>query len=374
GLGGGHDEREQTLNQLLVEMDGFEGNDGVILIAATNRPDVLDPALLRPGRFDRQVVVDSPDVKGREGILRVHMKKIPTSPDVSIPVLARGTPGMSGADLANLVNEGALLAARRNKDMVYMADLEDAKDKVMLGAERRSLVMKEEERRLTAYHEAGHAICAMKVEGNDPLHKVTIVPRGRALGLAFTLPEDDRVSMTRRQIEARLVMAYGGRVAEELVFGRDRVTTGAQSDIQRATGIARSYVTHWGLSDVIGPILVSDAEQEVFLGRDLGTRRTVSEHTAQVVDGEVARIINEAYASATQVLTENLDLLHRMAAALLDRETLNREDFELLAAGKELPAPRAATTFPSPEPEPIPAAAKERGPAAGGVELKPRLA
>jgi len=373
GLGGGHDEREQTLNQLLVEMDGFEGNDGVILIAATNRPDVLDPALLRPGRFDRQVVVDSPDVKGREGILRVHMKKIPTSPDVSIPVLARGTPGMSGADLANLVNEGALLAARRNKDMVYMADLEDAKDKVMLGAERRSLVMRDEERRLTAYHEAGHAICAMKVEGNDPLHKVTIVPRGRALGLAFTLPEDDRVSMTRRQIEAKLVMAYGGRVAEELVFGRDRVTTGASSDIQRATGIARSYVTNWGLSDVIGPILVSDAEQEVFLGRDLGTRRTVSEHTAQVVDAEVARIINEAYAHATRVLTEHLDLLHRMAAALLDRETLGREDFDLLAAGKELNAPRVAPTFPAPETEQIPAAAKERGPAPG-VELKPRLA
>jgi cell division protease FtsH len=280
---------------------------------------------------------------------------------------------MSGADLANLVNEGALLAARRNKDMVYMADLEDAKDKVMLGAERRSLVMRDEERRLTAYHEAGHAICAMKVEGNDPLHKVTIVPRGRALGLAFTLPEDDRVSMTRRQIEAKLVMAYGGRVAEELVFGRDRVTTGASSDIQRATGIARSYVTNWGLSDVIGPILVSDAEQEVFLGRDLGTRRTVSEHTAQVVDAEVARIINEAYAHATRVLTEHLDLLHRMAAALLDRETLGREDFDLLAAGKELNAPRVAPTFPAPETEQIPAAAKERGPAPG-VELKPRLA
>ncbi|HYJ78996.1 MAG TPA: ATP-dependent zinc metalloprotease FtsH, partial [Longimicrobiaceae bacterium] len=223
GLGGGHDEREQTLNQLLVEMDGFESNDGVILLAATNRPDVLDPALLRPGRFDRQVIVDSPDVRGREGILRVHLKKVPAAPDVSVPVLARGTPGMSGADLANLVNEGALLAARRNKDSVYMADLEDAKDKVMLGAERRSLVMKDDEKRLTAFHEAGHAICAMKVPGNDPLHKVTIVPRGRALGLAFTLPEGDRVSLTRREIEAKLVMAYGGRVAEELVFGRDRV-------------------------------------------------------------------------------------------------------------------------------------------------------
>src|SRR3982751_1088546 len=269
GLGGGHDEREQTLNQLLVEMDGFEGNDGVILIAATNRPDVLDPALLRPGRFDRQIVVDSPDVRGREGILKVHLKKVPTAADVSVPVLARGTPGMSGADLANLVNEGALLAARRNKDLVYMADLDDAKDKVMLGAERRSLVMKEDERRLTAYHEAGHAICAMKVAGNDPLHKVTIVPRGRALGLAFTLPEDDRVSITRPQIEARLVMSYGGRTAEEIVFGRDRVTTGAASDIQQATAIARRYVTQWGLSEAIGPVLVGDNEQELFLGREI---------------------------------------------------------------------------------------------------------
>ncbi|HEX8694310.1 MAG TPA: ATP-dependent zinc metalloprotease FtsH [Longimicrobium sp.] len=370
GLGGGHDEREQTLNQLLVEMDGFESNEGVILLAATNRPDVLDPALLRPGRFDRQVVVDSPDVRGREGILRVHLKKVPTASDVSVPVLARGTPGMSGADLANLVNEAALLAARRNKDMVYMADLEDAKDKVMLGAERRSLVMKEEEKRLTAYHEAGHAICAMKVEGNDPLHKVTIVTRGQALGLAFTLPEDDRVSLTRRQIEARLVMAYGGRVAEELVFGRERVTTGAQSDIQRATTIARNYVTHWGLSDAVGPILVSDNETEVFLGRDLGHRRTVSERTSQLVDEEISRVITGAYARAKDVLSEHLDLLHRMAAALLERETLTREDAETLAAGKELPPFR--TGAPLPAPEPLPAAARDRAP--GQVELKPRLA
>ncbi|HEX2205920.1 MAG TPA: ATP-dependent zinc metalloprotease FtsH [Longimicrobium sp.] len=374
GLGGGHDEREQTLNQLLVEMDGFEGNDGVILIAATNRPDVLDPALLRPGRFDRQIVVDSPDVKGREGILRVHLKKIPTAADVSIPVLARGTPGMSGADLANLVNEGALLAARRNKDMVYMADLEDAKDKVMLGAERRSLVMKEEERRLTAYHEAGHAICAMKVPGNDPLHKVTIVPRGRALGLAFTLPEDDRVSVTRQQIEARLVMAYGGRVAEELVFGRERVTTGAQGDIQTATNIARNYVTHWGLSDAVGPIMVGEHEQEVFLGRDLGHRRGISESTAQMVDAEISRVVGEAYERAQATLSGNLDLLHRAAEALLERETLTREDLELLAGGGELPPFRAAAPVATPPelPAPLPAAAKDR---ATGVEgLKPRLA
>jgi cell division protease FtsH len=375
GLGGGHDEREQTLNQLLVEMDGFEGNDGVILIAATNRPDVLDPALLRPGRFDRQIVVDSPDVRGREGILRVHLKKVPTAADVSVAVLARGTPGMSGADLANLVNEGALLAARRNKDLVYMADLDDAKDKVMLGAERRSLVMKDEERRLTAYHEAGHAVCAMKIPGNDPLHKVTIVPRGRALGLAFTLPEDDRVSVTRQQIEARLVMLYGGRAAEELVFGRERVTTGAQSDIQRATGIARSYVTNWGLSDVIGPILVGENETEVFLGRDLGTRRGMSESTAQTVDAEVSRIVSEAYERARVVLTDNLAVLHALAAALLERETLSREELEMLSDGKELPPFRLAQPVPTPPeiPEPIPAAAKERAPS-GSVELKPRLA
>ena len=281
GLGGGHDEREQTLNQLLVEMDGFESNEGVILIAATNRPDVLDPALLRPGRFDRQIVVDAPDLRGREGILRVHVRNKPIAEDVDITSIARGTPGMAGADIANLVNEGALLAARRNHDKIYMADLEDAKDKVMLGAERKSLVMREEERRLTAFHEGGHAVCAMMVKGNDPLHKVTIVPRGRALGLAFTLPEDDRVSVTREQIEARLVMAYGGRAAEEIVFGRERVTTGAASDIQMATAIARRYVSQWGLSDSIGPVLVGDNEQEVFLGQQLTSRRVVSERTAQ---------------------------------------------------------------------------------------------
>src|ERR671910_499200 len=286
GLGGGHDEREQTLNQLLVEMDGFESNDGVILIAATNRPDVLDPALLRPGRFDRQIVVDAPDLRGREGILRVHLRNKPIAEDVAITSLARGTPGMAGADLANLVNEGALLAARRNHDRIYMVDFEEAKDKVLLGAERKSLVMKEDERRLTAYHEAGHAVCAITVKGNDPLHKVTIVPRGRALGVAFTLPEDDRVSVTREQLEANLVKAYGGRVAEELVFGRDPVTTGAASDIQQATAIARRYVTQWGLSDAIGPILVGDNEQELFLGRDIQHRRAVSEQTAQIVDTE----------------------------------------------------------------------------------------
>jgi cell division protease FtsH len=347
GLGGGHDEREQTLNQLLVEMDGFESNEGVILIAATNRPDVLDPALLRPGRFDRQIVVDAPDLRGREGILKVHLRNKPVGEDVNITTLARGTPGMAGADLANLVNEAALLAVRRGHDKLYMMDLEDAKDKVMLGAERKSMVMKEEERRLTAYHEAGHALCAMKVVGNDPLHKVTIVPRGRALGLAFTLPEDDRVSVTRQQLEANLVMTYGGRTAEELVFGYDRVTTGASSDIQKATSIARRYVTQWGLSDAIGPILVGDNEQELFLGREIQHRREVSEQTAQLVDAEVKRVITRAYDRAKAVLSENLELLHIIASALLERETLTREDILLIARGEALP-PRTSGAPPTP--------------------------
>jgi cell division protease FtsH len=373
GLGGGHDEREQTLNQLLVEMDGFESNDGVILIAATNRPDVLDPALLRPGRFDRQIVVDAPDLRGREGILRVHLRNKPIADDVDITTLARGTPGMAGADLANLVNEAALLAARRGHDKIYMTDLEEAKDKVMLGVERKSMVMKDEEKRLTAYHEAGHAVCTIKVKGNDPLHKVTIVPRGRALGLAFTLPEDDRVSITRLQLEATLVKAYGGRVAEELVFGRDRVTTGAASDIQQATGIARRYVSQWGLSDVIGPVLVGDNEQEVFLGRELQRHREVSEKTAQLVDSEVTRLINDCYGRAKSVLTEHLDLLHTVAAALLERETLTGEDVQMLARGEQLPPMKppqgmnpkpASSTQTAPEPRRVP-------PLLGGPEIAP---
>ena len=348
GLGGGHDEREQTLNQLLVEMDGFESNEGVILIAATNRPDVLDPALLRPGRFDRQIVVDAPDYKGREGILKVHLRNKPIAEDVSIGVLARGTPGMAGADLANLVNESALLAVRRGHDKIFMADLEEAKDKVMLGAERKSLVMKDEERRLTAYHEAGHAICGMKTLCNDPLHKVTIVPRGRSLGLALTLPEDDRVSMTRQQIEAALVMAFGGRAAEELIFGHDHVTTGAASDIQKATSIARRYVTQWGLSDEIGPILVGDNEQELFLGREIQHRREVSERTAQLVDAEVKRVITDAYDRAKATLTEQVELLHVVAAALLERETLTREDIMVLIRGDKLPPLSAPPTIAPP--------------------------
>src|SRR5688572_27949766 len=373
GLGGGHDEREQTLNQLLVEMDGFESNDGVILIAATNRPDVLDPALLRPGRFDRQIVVDAPDRRGREGILKVHVRNKPMAEDVDITTLARGTPGMSGADLANLVNEGALLAARRNHDKVYMQDLEDAKDKVMLGAERKSMVMKEEERKLTAYHEGGHAVCTIKTLGNDPLHKVTIVPRGRALGLAFTLPEDDRVSITREQLEAHMVRMYGGRVAEELVFGRNRVTTGAASDIQQATSLARRYVGQWGLSDAIGPILVGDNEQELFLGRELQTRREVSERTAQLVDSEVTRVIKEAYNRAKDTLTANLDLLHRVAAALLERETLTGDEVQRLARGEILPprsSPPSPPALPSKETT-VPSAKPVKPPLFGGPEPAP---
>ena len=375
GLGGGHDEREQTLNQLLVEMDGFESNEGVILIAATNRPDVLDPALLRPGRFDRQIVVDAPDLRGREGILRVHLRNKPIAEDVDVNKLARGTPGMAGADLANMVNEGALLAARRGHDRIYMTDLEEAKDKVMLGAERKSLVMREEERRLTAYHEAGHAVCALKVKGNDPLHKVTIVPRGRALGLAFTLPEDDRVSVTREQLEARLVMAYGGRAAEEIVFGRERVTTGAASDIQQATAIARRYVTQWGLSDAIGPILVGDIEQEVFLGQQLTSRREVSEKTAQLVDSEVKKVIDDAFGRAVQTLTEHRELLNTVAANLLERETLNRDDFEHLLRGEQLPprAPLPPSSLTASPIAPIPLAQPKPGlpPLLGGPEVSP---
>jgi cell division protease FtsH len=373
GLGGGHDEREQTLNQLLVEMDGFESNDGVILIAATNRPDVLDPALLRPGRFDRQIVVDAPDLRGREGILKVHLRNKPMADDVDITTLARGTPGMAGADLANLVNEGALLAARRDRTQVTMADLEDAKDKVMLGTERKSMVMREEERRLTAYHEAGHAVCTIKVKGNDPLHKVTIVPRGRALGVAFTLPEQDRVSVTREELEASLVKMYGGRVAEEIVFGRDHVTTGAASDIQQATGLTRRYVSQWGLSDAIGPILVGDNEHELFLGRELQHRREVSEKTAQLVDAEVTRVIKEAYARATQVLTENLDLLHRVANGLLERETLTGAEVRLLADGGTLP-PHKRDVPPMPPPSAVPVAPLQKPaspPILGGPEVAP---
>jgi len=353
GLGGGHDEREQTLNQLLVEMDGFESNDGVILIAATNRPDVLDPALLRPGRFDRQIVVDAPDVRGREGILRVHTRKIPLAADVRLETLAKGTPGLAGADLANLVNEAALLAARNNKTLVAMADFEEAKDKVMLGVERRSLVLTEDERRLTAYHEAGHAVVALKTPGSDPVHKVTIVPRGRALGITASLPETDRHSYTKHWLIGNLAMFFGGRVAEELIFGAEKVTTGAGNDIERATGLARRMVTQFGMSERVGAMAIGDREQEVFLGREFGHRREVSERTAEMVDDEVKRLLDEAYARASEILTEHRDLLERIAQALLERETIDREDLDLLVKNQPLP-PREAPPAP-----PAPAAARE---------------
>ncbi len=349
GLGGGHDEREQTLNQLLVEMDGFESNEGVILIAATNRPDVLDPALLRPGRFDRQIVVDMPDVRGREQILKVHARKIPLADDVDLETTSRATPGLAGADLANIVNEAALLAARRNKQSVQMIDFEDAKDKVMLGVERKSMVLSDEERKLTAYHEAGHALVSVRVPGLDPVHKVTIVPRGRALGITFSLPEEDRHNYTKEYIHGRLAMAYGGRVAEELIFGPDKVTTGAAQDIEQATEMARRMVTQFGMSDAVGPVAVGDREQQIFLGREISQHREVSEQTAQLVDAEVRRILDEAYQRARDILEGDLETLHRMAEALLERETLDREEVDLVAQGKDLPpvAPVAATPPPS---------------------------
>jgi cell division protease FtsH len=354
GLGGGHDEREQTLNQLLVEMDGFESNDGVILIAATNRPDVLDPALLRPGRFDRQIVVDAPDVRGREGILRVHTRKIPLASDVRLDVIAKGTPGMAGADLANLVNEAAVLAARKNKSVVEMQDFEEAKDKVMLGVERRSLVLTEDERKLTAYHEAGHAIVAIKIPGSDPIHKVTIIPRGRALGLTASLPEVDRHNYSKDWLIGSLAMFFGGRVAEEIVFGAEKITTGAGNDIERATGLARRMVTQFGMSEKVGPLAVGDKEQEIFLGREFAQRREISERTAQVVDDEVKRLVDEAYARATEILIANRPLLDVIAAALLERETIDREDLDRLVKGLPLP-PRSLSPM---EPPDTPAAAK----------------
>jgi cell division protease FtsH len=337
GLGGGHDEREQTLNQLLVEMDGFESNEGVILLAATNRPDVLDPALLRPGRFDRQVVVDAPDVKGREGILRVHLRRIPLDTHVDVRSLAKATPGMSGADLQNLVNEAALLAARRDHDKVYMEDLDDAKDKVMLGAERRSMVLSENERKLTAYHEAGHAVVALRLPGLDPVHKITIVPRGRALGVTASLPEEDRHSYSRDYLISSLAMLYGGRAAEELIFGPAKITTGAGNDIERATAMARRMVTQFGMSAAIGPMAIGESEHEVFLGRELGQRRVISENVAERVDAEVKRLLDEAYVSAMETIEANKPLLETIAEALLERETLDRDDIDLLASGEPLP-------------------------------------
>ena len=328
GLGGGNDEREQTLNQLLVEMDGFDTNEGVIIIAATNRPDVLDPALLRPGRFDRQVVVPNPDIIGREAILKVHAKKITTGPDVKLRTIARGTPGFSGADLANLVNESALLAARKNKRIVTMSDIEEAKDKVMMGAERRSMVMTDEDKKLTAYHEGGHAIVALNEKASDPIHKATIIPRGRALGVVWTLPERDKYSHSREYLEANISKAMGGRVAEELIFGHDKVTSGASSDIQMATKLAKDMVTKFGMSKDLGPLSYGANEDEIFLGRQITRQEHMSEETAKKVDIEVKRLVNEGYEKAKKILTAKIEDLHKLAKALLVYETLSGEEIK----------------------------------------------
>ncbi len=335
GLGGGNDEREQTLNQLLVEMDGFEANEGVIIIAATNRPDVLDPALLRPGRFDRQIVVPNPDLNGREKILSVHLKKVPQAPDVDARVIAKGTPGFSGADLANLVNEAALLAARRGKKVVTMAELENAKDKVMMGVERKSLVMSEEEKKLTAFHESGHAIVAIHCPASDPIHKATIIPRGRALGMVMRLPEADKYSVTREKMYADLAVAMGGRVAEELVFGYDKVTSGASSDIQYATKMARAMVTQWGMSDVLGPQFFGDEGQDVYLGHSMNQGKNISSETAKTIDAEVKKIIDSSYERAKKILTDHRNELDLLAHGLLEHETLSGEEIStLLKEGK----------------------------------------
>ncbi len=334
GLGGGHDEREQTLNQLLVEMDGFEGNEGIIVIAATNRPDVLDPALLRPGRFDRQVVVPLPDVRGREQILRVHMRRVPLADDVKPALIARGTPGFSGADLANLVNEAALFAARGNKRSVTMEEFERAKDKIMMGAERRSMVMTEAEKRMTAYHEAGHAIVGISVPEHDPVYKVTIIPRGRALGVTQFLPEQDRYSLSKRRIESAITTLFGGRVAEEIIFGPESVTTGASNDIERATELARNMVTKWGLSDKLCPLTYTEESGEVFLGRQVTQHKQVSDGTAHAIDEEVRRVIEINYTRAKEILDSNLDKLHAMAAALVKYETIDENQLKDIMEGR----------------------------------------
>jgi cell division protease FtsH len=352
GLGGGNDEREQTLNQLLVEMDGFEANEGIIIIAATNRPDVLDPALLRPGRFDRQVVVGNPDVMGREKILRVHTKNVPIASDVELKTIARGTPGFSGADLANLVNEAALLAARRGKRVVTMRDFEDAKDKVMMGTERRSMVMTEDEKRLTAYHEGGHAVVALNVPATDPVHKATIIPRGRALGMVMQLPERDKLSMSYEQMMSRLAVLAGGRVAEELIFGKEKITSGASSDIDQATRLARMMVTRWGYSDELGTVAYGENQDEVFLGMSVARQQNVSEETARKIDAEVKRLVDHGFNEARRILTEKHDDLERMAQALLRYETLTGDEIHKVLRGEELPK---ADDVPPPPLPPTPA-------------------
>ena len=346
GLGGGNDEREQTLNQLLVEMDGFEANEGVILIAATNRPDVLDPALLRPGRFDRQIVVPNPDIAGREKILGVHLRKVPVGPDVDARIIARGTPGFSGADLANLVNEAALLAARVGKKVVTMKELESAKDKVMMGAERRSMVMSEDEKRMTAFHEAGHALVSLHCPASDPIHKATIIPRGRALGMVMRLPESDKLSYKRDKMYADLAVSMGGRVAEEIIFGYESVSSGASSDIKYATKLARAMVTQWGMSDTVGPINYATDQQEVFLGHSMTQSREMSESTAALIDAEVKRIVQESHTKATQILNDNLKDLHAIAEGLLEYETLSGDEIKALIKGEKIYRPDAAASAP----------------------------
>jgi cell division protease FtsH len=372
GLGGGNDEREQTLNQLLVEMDGFEANEGVILIAATNRPDVLDPALLRPGRFDRQIVVPNPDVTGREKILKVHMRNVPLAPDVNAKTIARGTPGFSGADLANLVNEAALLAASRSRRLVTQTDFEDAKDKVMMGAERRSMAMNEEEKRLTAYHEGGHAIVAMNVPAADPVHKATIIPRGRALGMVMQLPEGDRYSMKLKQMTSRLAIMMGGRVAEELTFGPENVTSGAQSDIDQATKLARAMVTRWGYSKELGLVAYGDNQEEVFLGHSVARQQNVSEDTAQKIDAEIKRLVDEAYKTAKTILTKKSKDLETLAQGLLEYETLSGEEITNLLNGK--PPSRDDDEGAKPKAKPgssVPVTKKKKGDEGSG-ELEPQ--
>jgi cell division protease FtsH len=334
GLGGGHDEREQTLNQLLVEMDGFEGNEGVIVVAATNRPDVLDPALLRPGRFDRQIVVGLPDVRGREQILKVHIKRVPCAENVEIKYLARGTPGFSGADLANLINEAALFAARKNKREVYMEDFEKAKDKILMGAERTSMVMSEDEKKLTAFHEAGHAIVGRLVPEHDPVYKVSIMPRGRALGITMFLPERDVYSASKQKLESQISSLFGGRLAEQIIYGKDKVTTGASNDIERATGLARNMVTRWGLSDRLGPLAYSEEEGEVFLGRSVTKHKSVSEETAHVIDEEIRSLIDRNYERSERLLHENMEKLHIMADALMKYETIDRLQIDDIMEGR----------------------------------------
>lgn len=336
GLGGGNDEREQTLNQLLVEMDGFDDNQSVILIAATNRPDVLDPALLRPGRFDRQVTVSNPDIKGREEILKVHVKKVPLAKDVNLTTVARGTPGFSGADLANLVNEAALLAARKNKRKVTLKDFDEAKDKVLMGAERKSMAMDDREKMNTAYHEAGHAICSLYTEGSDPIHKATIIPRGRALGMVQQLPEKDRYSITRQQMMSRLIVAMGGRVAEEMKFGYDAVTSGASGDIQMATNLARSMVTEWGMSDALGPVLYAENSGEIFLGKSVTQNQNMSEETARLVDAEIKRLVTEGYEGAKKLLKEKEKEWTMLAEALIEYETLTGDEIKQVIAGEKI--------------------------------------